>query len=529
MLVNGDYSVGRYWSLINGLPEKRVYQAAVELARLRKFYKRRIFAHIYFTPVMLFSSAIFLFLYLPAFLLLYYLSPRRWKNAFLFAASLVFYAWGEGLIVLVLLMSAGINFVAGRLVESGRRRAGLLLSLVGSLSLLFYYKYTNFLVDSVRSFAEAFMLPISDSMVATHIALPIGISFYTFQGISYTLDIYWGRIRANRSFLEYGTYVAMFPHQIAGPIVRYADIAPELANRHVTIGKFGIGAERFIIGLAKKILLANTFAQVADAVFNAPPTSYQAATAWLGVIAYSFQIYFDFSGYSDMAIGLGKMVGFDFKENFNYPYISRSIQDFWRRWHISLSSWFRDYLYIPLGGNRGSKARTYRNLLIVFFVTGLWHGASWNFIIWGLYHGLFLLIERAGLAKRLERTWPPLAHAYALLVVLIGWVFFRAADLSSAIAFLQKMVGFAPVQQTALPLSYFLNAELLVTLALGVVLSTPVYHGFQQWWRRVEVRANLPLAYALNTVYVVGMFGLFIVAVMYLAADTYNPFIYFRF
>jgi alginate O-acetyltransferase complex protein AlgI len=481
---------------------------------------------------MLFSSAIFLFLYLPIFLIIYYGLPKRWHNAFLFAASLVFYAWGEGPVVLVLLVSASINFVAGRLIEQGKRRTGLWLSLVGSLSLLFYYKYTNFLFDSVRSFAEAFTLPVSSQLTLAQIALPIGISFYTFQGISYTLDVYWGRIRANRSFLDYGTYIAMFPHQIAGPIVRYADIAPELENRKISLERFGIGAERFIIGLAKKILLANTFAGIADTIFNAPPDSYPAATAWLGILAYSLQIYFDFSGYSDMAIGLGKMVGFDFKENFDYPYIARSIQDFWRRWHISLSSWFRDYVYIPLGGSRGSKVRTYRNLLIVFFVTGLWHGASWNFIVWGLYHGLFLLIERAGLGKRLERGWKPLVHVYTLLVVLIGWVFFRAESLSAALTYLQTMAGLASSgpARTAYPISYFLNVETLVSLALGIVLSTPVYPAFQRWWQRNQARLTFPATdYLFNAVYALALFGLFTMAVMYLAADTYNPFIYFRF
>jgi alginate O-acetyltransferase complex protein AlgI len=479
---------------------------------------------------MLFSSAIFLFFYLPFFLIVYYLLPRRWQNAFLFGASLLFYAWGENLVVLVLLLSAFINFAAGRLVENGHRRAGLLLSLIGSLSLLFYYKYTNFLFESVRGFAEAFALPITDNLTIGQIALPIGISFYTFQGISYTLDIYWGRIRVNKSFLDYGTYVAMFPHQIAGPIVRYADIAPELADRTVTVEKFGIGAERFIIGLAKKVLLANTFAGIADTIFNAAPNTYPAATAWLGIVAYSLQIYFDFSGYSDMAIGLGKMVGFDFKENFNYPYIARSIQDFWRRWHISLSSWFRDYVYIPLGGNRGSQARTYRNLLIVFFVTGLWHGASWNFIIWGLYHGLFLLIERAGLGKRLERVWPPIAHVYTLIVVLIGWVFFRAEDLTSAVDYLQKMAGLVPVDRLAYPVSYFLNIDVIVSFVLGLVFATPVYHTFQTFWHRLLARVVLtPTRLTLNAAYVLGLVGLFIMAVAYLAADTYNPFIYFRF
>ncbi|GAB3642074.1 MBOAT family O-acyltransferase [Spirosoma arcticum] len=481
---------------------------------------------------MLFSSALFLFLYLPLFLLIYYVCPKRWHNAFLFAASLVFYAWGEGPVVLVLLASALINYLAGQLIERGRRRVGLWLSLTGSLSLLFYYKYTNFLFDSVRELAGSFALPVSDSFTIANIALPIGISFYTFQGISYTLDIYWGRIRANRNFVDYGTYVAMFPHQIAGPIVRYADIAPELADRTTTLAKFGLGAERFIIGLAKKILLANTFAELADTVFNAPPDSYPTATAWLGIVAYTLQIYFDFSGYSDMAIGLGKMVGFDFKENFNYPYVARSIQDFWRRWHISLSSWFRDYLYIPLGGNRGSLARTYRNLLVVFFVTGLWHGASWSFIVWGLYHGVFLLIERAGAGKWLDRVWRPIAHLYTLLVVMVGWVFFRTETLTSGVAFLQKLVGLAPptVTNVAFPPSLLLNAEVITALLLGILLATPVYHWLQRGWQRLQTR----VLYAsgrmmLDSLYAVGLFGLFIMAVMYLAADTYNPFIYFRF
>ena len=447
-----------------------------------------------------------------------------WKNGFLFGASLVFYAWGEGPIVAVLLLSAGINFVAGQLIERGQRKAGLGLSLVGSLSLLFYYKYSNFAVDSARGFTEAFGLPIADSMQLATIALPIGISFYTFQGISYTLDIYWGRIRANKSFINYGTYVAMFPHQIAGPIVRYADIAPELAERHVTVEKFGLGAERFIIGLAKKVLLANTFASLADQIFNARLTDINTPTAWLGIVAYALQIYFDFSGYSDMAIGLGKMVGFDFKENFNYPYIARSVQDFWRRWHISLSSWFRDYVYIPLGGNRSSEVKTYRNLLIVFFVTGLWHGASLNFVVWGLFHGVFLLVERAGLGKWLDRVPAIVGHVYTLLVVLVGWVFFRATDLSSAVAYLGKMVGLgAESALVAYPPSFFLSGEVVVSLLLAFVLATPVYHWFQRVWQKLPAPGPRELAYSFV------LFGLFVMAVMYLAADTYNPFIYFRF
>jgi alginate O-acetyltransferase complex protein AlgI len=468
---------------------------------------------------MLFSSAIFLFLFLPLFLIGYHAlafwlptafkQRMNWLNAFLLAASLLFYAWGEGPVVLILLLSVSINFGAGLLIERGHRKLGLYISLIGSLLLLVYFKYSNFLAGLVG----VSMAPIS---------LPIGISFYTFQGISYNLDVYWGRIKANRNFLNFGAYVAMFPHQIAGPIVRYADIAPELNNRTVTLEHFGTGAERFIIGLAKKILIANTFASLADTVFNAPTVSITPGAAWLGAVAYSFQIYFDFSGYSDMAIGLGKMIGFDFKENFNYPYIARSIQDFWRRWHISLSSWFRDYLYIPLGGNRLGEAKTYRNLLIVFTVTGLWHGASWNFIIWGLYHGLFLMLERAGLGKRLEKTPALFTHAYTLLVVLVGWVFFRAADLPSALLFLQKMIGLGPSSTlVAYSLPYFITPENVFTLLLGIVFLGPVYH---QLHKSLNIQKGLP-----SVAYSLGLFGLFILSVMYLAANTYNPFIYFRF
>ncbi len=469
---------------------------------------------------MLFSSEIFLFLFLPLFPLIYYLLSAwlrgsdhiriRWLNAVLLGASLVFYAWGEGVVVFILLLSAGINFLAGKLIERGRRQFGLYLSLISSLSLLFYFKYTNF-------FLELIGLRIAP------IALPIGISFYTFQGISYVLDVYQGRIRANRSFLDFGTYVAMFPHQIAGPIVRYADIAPELTNRRVTIETFGLGAERFIVGLAKKMLVANTFARMADAVFNAPVTGVTPAIAWVGAVAYMFQIYFDFSGYSDMAIGLGRMVGFDFKENFNYPYMARSIQEFWRRWHISLSGWFRDYLYIPLGGSRGSTLATYRNLLIVFFVTGLWHGASWNFIVWGLYHGLFLLVERAGLGKQLERMSVLLARAYTLVVVLVGWVFFRAPDLTAAVFYLQRMVGLGPVSTPPLySLTYFMTLEVGLTLVAGILFSGPMYSRFQAF---VDRRQN-PVLAALGSLVLV---ALFVLSAMYMAAGTYNPFIYFRF
>jgi alginate O-acetyltransferase complex protein AlgI len=469
---------------------------------------------------MLFSSETFLFLFLPLFLIVYNLFacgiPERvanktyYLNIVLFIFSFIFYAWGEGVVVLILLLSAGINFFAGYLISIGYRRLGIYLSLFGSLSLLFYFKYSHF-------FFSIFNL----SFVS--VSLPIGISFYTFQGISYTLDIYWGRIKANKNFINFGTYLAMFPHQIAGPVVRYADIEPELKNRRVSIQSFSTGSERFMIGLAKKILIANTFAKIADDVFSTSTVSVYPVVAWLGAISYMFQIYFDFSGYSDMAIGLGRMIGFDFKENFNYPYTARSIQDFWRRWHISLSGWFRDYVYIPLGGNRHSQLRTYSNLLLVFLITGLWHGASWNFIFWGLYHGLFLLIERIGLNKILATLPRPLSLLYTWIVVLIGWVFFRANDLSAAYIYLQNMLGLAPDKLvTAHSLSYFLTPELVIAFVLAFLFSMPTYI-------RIELSINRLRNDILSLSSPIIVFLLFILSIMYIAAGTYNPFIYFRF
>lgn len=483
---------------------------------------------------MLFNSPIFLFLFLPLFLSVYYLIPLvyknsstnlNWRNVWLFATSLFFYAWGEGPVVVVLLVSIMTNYVAGLLIAGGHRQTGLWLSLAGSLSLLFYYKYANFAVETAQKLI-GWPTTNGGSWADTGlILLPIGISFYTFQGISYTLDVYWGRISVNRNFIDYGTYTAMFPHQIAGPIVRYADIAPELSERRISINILVSGIERFILGLAKKMLLANTFAEVADTLFNAPVSSITVAAAWLGIVAYTLQIYFDFSGYSDMAIGLGRLIGFDFKENFNYPYTARSMQDFWRRWHISLSSWFRDYVYVPLDGSRGSKAKTYRNLLIVFFITGLWHGASWNFIIWGLFHGAFLLAERAGLNTRLKQ-WPAIiGHVYTLLVVMIGWVLFRANDVGAATAYLGRLIGLngSEAGSYAYTVNHFTSTTVIGTFILGAIFSTPVYLTAQRYQKLA------PMGVFQDIGYVVGLLCLLFLSMMSLAASTYNPFIYYRF
>jgi len=359
------------------------------------------------------------------------------------------------------------------------------------------------------------------------IALPIGISFYTFQTMSYTIDVYYGKVKANRNFIDFGAYfgayVTMFPQLIAGPIVRYADINEQLKSRKTSVSKFAQGVERFIIGLAKKMMFANTFGYIADSIFMHNPADLSTGTAWLGIIAYSLQIYFDFSAYSDMAIGLGKMFGFDILENFNYPYISRSIKEFWRRWHISLSTWFRDYLYIPLGGNRKGGNRTYVNLFIVFFITGMWHGSSWNFIIWGLFHGLFLVIERIGFDKILEKTWRPVQHFYALFIALIGWVFFRAEDLPQAIQYLISMAG---VNEGVLRTDVFLNNETIITLLLGFILATPVYKPVRE---RIKEYTKTSFGAIPLLVYYVFLGTLLFVSVALISAGTYNPFIYFRF
>ncbi len=481
---------------------------------------------------MLFSSVIFIFLFLPTVLLIYYAVPKKFKNLILFIFSVIFYTWGEWLIVLVMLASTVIDYTCGILIEKGRRKLGIVLSITANLSFLGFFKYMNFTFENFRAVLDFFGLHSQALENVPYIALPIGISFYTFQTMSYTIDVYRGKVKANRNFIEFATFVTMFPQLVAGPIVRYIDISKQLRERVISLSKFGIGVERFIIGLAKKVIIANTFAEIADNIFALNSSDISPEVAWLGVISYTFQIYFDFSGYSDMAIGLGKMFGFDILENFNYPYISRSIKEFWRRWHISLSTWFRDYLYIPLGGSRVSPHRTYINLCIVFFITGLWHGASWNFVIWGLYHGLFLIIERVGFGKVLEKTWRPLSHFYTLLVVIIGWVFFRADDLSHSVSYLKAMFSFN-VNESIYTIHEYLNIEVYATGLIAIIISMPIYHLIQAKYRTHITESNLNVsniaASIMNLSYTIILFGLFYFSVMYLSAGTYNPFIYFRF
>lgn len=375
---------------------------------------------------MLFSSIIFLFQFLPLCLLLYFLAGKRLRNLLLLIASLVFYAWGESYYVLLMLVSILVNYICGLMIDRYRGRQAargfLIAAIAFNVLSISVFKYANFLVDNLNTvLSQIGAGPIE----LAPIHLPIGISFFTFQAMSYAVDVYRRDASVQRNPLNIGLYIALFPQLIAGPIIRYHDIAAQLIRRRVRLDDLSYGIERFVVGLGKKVLIANQVAIIADQVFSFPYETLTPGVAWLGVLCYTLQIYFDFSGYSDMAIGLGRMFGFHFLENFNYPYISRSIREFWRRWHISLSSWFRDYLYIPLGGNHKGPLRTYLNLLIVFFLCGLWHGAGWNFVIWGLLHGLFLVIERLGFEKILNRCWSPLRYLYVMLVVCTGWVFFE--------------------------------------------------------------------------------------------------------
>lgn len=472
---------------------------------------------------MLFSSVVFLFLFLPTVLALYYLLPKSFKNLFLVIASLFFYSWGEGKIVLVMLASVLVDYSCGILIASGKRRLGLIISIVTNLAFLGFFKYFNFAFENLHLFSQwmGYQGEFFDHLPL--IALPIGISFYTFQTMSYTIDIYRGEVKANRNIIDFAAYVTLFPQLVAGPIVRYKDVYLQLENRTNNFSNFSIGVERFIKGLAKKILIANSCGYVADLVFAQTTSDLSSIHAWIGIIAYSFQIFFDFSGYSDMAIGLGKMFGFNFPENFNFPYIAKNIRDFWRRWHISLSTWFRDYLYISLGGNKKGNTRTYVNLILVFFITGLWHGASWSFIVWGLFHGLFITIERLGFDKILKKTGLVFQHFYTLLVVIIAWVFFRADTLAEAFDYLKVMFSFSEGDPSANSyLSFFnFNAEHAFVLLVALILSTPI---------AAKVKKGYPtLVHKLTYVKPIFLLTLFIISITYIVSGAYNPFIYFRF
>lgn len=477
---------------------------------------------------MLFSSPIFVFIFLPITLALYFFTPNRYKNLLLLLVSLIFYAWGEVVYILLMLLSISANFGFGLAIDRSRLskspKLWLVLGVSFNLLLLIVFKYANFLVDNINFVLLNFSLP---TVAMDEVQLPLGISFFTFQAMSYIIDVYRGDAEVQRRFSNIALYIALFPQLVAGPIVRYHDVAQQIVSRRIDSALVVSGIRRFSMGLAKKMLIANPLGQVADVIFSLPENELGVALVWLGVLCYALQIYFDFSGYSDMAIGLGRMFGFRFLENFNYPYIAQSLQDFWRRWHISLSRWFRDYLYIPLGGNREGSARTFINLFLVFFLCGLWHGASWNFVVWGMIHGFFLVLERAGLDQLLTRLWPVFRHAYTLLVVCVAWVFFRAEELPYALSYISAMFGFADRGVAFGQLSPLLyEPDLLVALIVGVVLATPIY----PWFSRTFV---IPRTTGLPVLYFVAQFSLISAALalsfLAIASTTYNPFIYFRF
>ncbi|MDO5345181.1 MAG: MBOAT family O-acyltransferase [Lachnospiraceae bacterium] len=471
---------------------------------------------------MIFSSLLFLFRFLPAVLLLYFISPRPIRNGVLFLVSLIFYAWGEPVYVLLMLASILSSWLGGLLVDyfrkrgqEGKAKLSLVLSVGFGLALLGFFKYTDFLLNSINQVTGW-------NLSLLNLALPIGISFYTFQTISYIIDVYRQTARVQKNIISYGAYVTMFPQLIAGPIVQYKTIDEQLRQRQESVEEFADGVNRFVIGLGKKVLLANNAGALWDSIRLLSAGNLPAVTAWLGLAAYTFQIYFDFSAYSDMAIGLGHMFGFRFLENFNYPYLSKSITEFWRRWHISLGTWFREYVYIPLGGNRKGTGKLIRNTMIVWLLTGIWHGADWNFLIWGLYYGLLLLAEKLFLKKYLERLPGWLQHVYCMFFVMLGWFIFVFDQ--SGIGYLKAMFTGAGAGFFNRETIYFLynNGVLLIALLLGSTMVPKKLAGSllerlkEHDWVCIVLR---------------GVFygAVFFLSVAYLVDASYNPFLYFRF
>lgn len=466
---------------------------------------------------MVFSSTIFLCVYLPLVLLGYYICPKKGRNLFLLIVSLVFYAWGEPKYVFLMIFSILVNYIFGRLMDKHREnkkrlKLMLVLSVVIDIGLLSVFKYTDFIITNVNAIFGA-------NFDLLNIALPIGISFYTFQAMSYTIDVYRNDVRVQKNLIDFGMYITMFPQLIAGPIVRYADVQDQLAERSVTTADFSEGVMRFVVGLGKKVLLANQMGAVWSDIY-ALGGDVSALMAWTGAIAYTFQIYFDFSGYSDMAIGLGRMFGFKFPENFRYPYQSVSITDFWRRWHITLSTWFKEYLYIPLGGNRRGLARQALNLLIVWSLTGFWHGAGWNFVMWGLYYFVILFIEKLFLLKALDKLPKFFRHVYALLLIIIGWVIFASDDVSVLLPYLGSMFG---ANGAIGGMDVYTLLTKAVLLIICCVASTELP---KKLFLSAAGAMNEKAAFTLKSVLMIALLAL---SMILLIGDSYNPFLYFRF
>ena len=463
---------------------------------------------------MVFSSITFLYFFLPAVLLIYYISPKKIKNIVLLLSGLFFYAWGEPVYVVIMIFSSFIDYAAGLIIDKyddnqKKRTAALLVFLIINLGLLGVFKYSGF-------FAGIFGIEIKQ------LPLPIGISFYTFQSMSYTIDMYMRKIKVQRSFLNFATYVSLFPQIVAGPIVRYEDVQNEIDSRKTNIFLLGEGAGIFVRGLSKKVLLANNIGLLWTEIKGMEYSELSAATAWIGILAFTFQIYYDFSGYSDMAVGLGKMLGFNFPENFDHPYISRSVSEFWRRWHITLGSWFKSYVYIPLGGNRCGKLKTLRNTLIVWGLTGFWHGASWNFIIWGLYFGGFIILEKIWLGKKLERLPSLLSIFYTFFIVVIGWVLFDTANLSSAGEFYKAMFGGNGKLFDSIAFYELKNYALIFLLCII---------GSGNFMKNLydKLKRSFSMSKVLSNVMPLVQTAMMLICTAFLVDASYNPFLYFRF
>lgn len=459
---------------------------------------------------MVFSSLTFLFVFLPIVISIYFAAPSKFKNLVLFISSLIFYAWGEPVYILLMIFSTIVDYINGILVDKyshdkNKSKKFVIISVIINLSLLCIFKYADFIILTINGF-------IGTDIPLLKLPLPIGISFYTFQTMSYTIDVYRKEAPVQRNIISLGAYVSLFPQLIAGPIVRYQTIAEQINTRKETLDKFGEGVSRFLIGLGKKVLIANNIGMLWNIIQSSSINNLSVLSLWFGISAFSLQIYFDFSGYSDMAIGLGKMFGFDFLENFNYPYISQSITEFWRRWHISLGSWFKDYVYIPLGGNKKGKFKTYRNLFIVWFLTGLWHGASWNFVIWGLYFGVIITLEKIFLINILKKAPKFFRHLYTILILFISWVFFNFEEMSEGIEYLKGMFGFKELPIIDVNFLYYLT-NYAVVFIVGIICATPIAKKFIK---------N-------KTIYALILFVIYFLSIAYLVDSSFNPFLYFRF
>lgn len=468
---------------------------------------------------MVFSSLTFLFVFLPIVLLIYYISPNPLKNFVILLFSLIFYAWGEPKFIFLIILSILINYIGALQIvknssDTEKRKFIFITLLLIDISILFFFKYYGFIISSIGSL-------FGIDLVIRDIPLPLGISFYTFQQISYIIDVYTKKTKVQKNLINFAAYITMFPQLIAGPIVKYNDIESQLKNRNENLTQFSSGVHRFIIGLGKKVLLANSIGAIWSEIKVIPLNEISILTSWIGIIAFALQIYFDFSGYSDMAIGLAKMFGFEFLENFNYPYISKSVTEFWRRWHISVGTWFREYLYIPLGGNKKGNLIQIRNLFVVWFTTGLWHGASFNFIAWGIYFGVILFIEKIIFKNILNKLPSFLCHIYTLILVLIGWVIFDMNTLSSAMEYISIMFGLSN-NLVVDKLSLFILSNNIFILLIGIICSTTLLPNVFKKLRCSLKKSNI---FIIISMYLI----IFILSISYLVGESFNPFLYFRF